>query len=70
MSYGFIDRVEQIQELNTFLDNFKSSQYRDDVLYELGNTYINSKVSNGIQTYDRLDQEFPRQPLHGASNDA
>jgi tetratricopeptide (TPR) repeat protein len=61
LSYGFIDRVDsKIQELNSFLDNFKSSQYRDDVLYELGNTYINSgKVTNGIQTYDRLIREFP-----------
>ena len=61
MSYGFIDRVDsKIQELNTFLDSFKSSQYRDDVMYELGNTYINSnQVSSGIQTYDRLIREFP-----------
>lgn len=61
MSYGFIDRVDsKIQELNTFLDNFKNSQYRDDVLYELGNTYINNdKMASGIQAYDRLIREFP-----------
>ncbi|PRP67234.1 tetratricopeptide repeat protein [Nonlabens agnitus] len=61
MSYGFIQRVEsKIEELNKFLSNYKTSQYRDDVMYELGNTYINNgQVNNGIKTYDRLISEFP-----------
>lgn len=62
ISYGFVGKNDRkIEDLNAFLRNFKTSVYRDDVLYELGNTYINTnKVSNGIQTYDRLISEFPQ----------
>lgn len=61
MSYGFIQRVDsKIEELNKFLTSYKTSQYRDDVMYELANTYINNnQVNNGISTYDRLISEFP-----------
>ncbi len=61
MSYGFIQRVEsKIEELQSFLVKYKASQYRDDVLYELANTYVNNgQINQGITTYDRLINEFP-----------
>lgn len=61
LSYGFIQRVEsKIEELTSFLSNYTTSPYKDDVLYELANTYINNnQVNNGIATYDRLINEFP-----------
>ncbi|AZQ43687.1 tetratricopeptide repeat protein [Nonlabens ponticola] len=61
LSYGFVNRADsKIETLNDFLNNYPSSPYRDDVLYELGNTYINNdRVANGLSTYDRLIQEFP-----------
>lgn len=61
ISYGFLQRMDsKVEELNSFLTKFKTSQYRDDVLYELGNTYINSdQISKGITIYDRLISEFP-----------
>ncbi|MEE2802241.1 MAG: tetratricopeptide repeat protein [Bacteroidota bacterium] len=62
ISYGFVGKPDRkIEDLKTFLNKFKRSPYRDDVLYELGNTYINNnQVNNGLQTYDQLISEFPR----------
>ncbi|MGJ8685265.1 MAG: tetratricopeptide repeat protein [Nonlabens sp.] len=62
ISYGFVGKNDRkIEDLNAFLNKFKTSAYRDDVMYELGNTYINTNnVNKGIQTYDRLINEFPQ----------
>lgn len=62
ISYGFVGKNDRkIEDLNGFLNKFNTSAYRDDVLYELGNTYINTgNVNKGIQTYDRLISEFPK----------
>ena len=62
ISYGFVGKNDRkIEDLNGFLNKFNKSAYRDDVLYELGNTYINTNnVDKGIQTYDRLINEFPQ----------
>jgi len=62
ISYGFVDKNDsKIEGLNNFLNKFNKSAYRDDVLYELGNTYINTNnVDKGLQTYDRLISEFPK----------
>ena len=62
ISYGFVGKNDRkIEDLNGFLNKFNKSAYRDDVLYELGNTYINTNnVNKGIQTYDRLINEFPQ----------
>ncbi|WP_124981160.1 tetratricopeptide repeat protein [Nonlabens xiamenensis] len=61
ISYGFVGKVDRkIEDLEGFIRRFKTSQYRDDVLYELGNTYINNdQMSKGIKTYDQLTREFP-----------
>ncbi len=59
ISYGFVDRTEKkIDELNSFINKFVASTYRDDALYELGNTYVNNNnTSQGIQTYKKLVSE-------------
>lgn len=61
ISYGFVDRVpKKIEELNAFINNFKNSQYRDDALFELGNTYTNkNQTQEALATYDKLHKEFP-----------
>jgi tetratricopeptide (TPR) repeat protein len=61
ISYGFVNRTDsKIQELRGFLDRYPNSTFRDDVLYELGNTYTaNDRVSSGISIYDQLIREFP-----------
>ena len=60
LSYGFVSKNDKkIEDFNKFLQTFKTSQYRDDALYELGNTYVNEgKVDLAIKTYDQLLAEF------------
>ena len=60
LSYGFVNRTDKkIEDLNLFLKTFPKSQYRDDVLFELGNTYTNdNKTDLAIKTYDQLTSEF------------
>jgi tetratricopeptide (TPR) repeat protein len=61
ISYGFVQRNDRkIEDLEAFINKFKTSSYRDDVLYELGNTYINTdQVSNGIVAYNKLITQYP-----------
>ncbi|MGL2967018.1 tetratricopeptide repeat protein [Flavobacterium sp. XGLA_31] len=60
LSYGFVSRNDKkIDDFNKFLTNFKTSQYRDDALFELGNTYVTeNKTDLAIKTYDQLLSEF------------
>lgn len=60
ISYGFVARNDRkIEDLNRFLQTYSKSQYRDDVLFELGNTYVNEeKTDLAIKTYDQLIAEF------------
>jgi tetratricopeptide (TPR) repeat protein len=60
ISYGFVAKNDKkISDFNTFLQNFKTSQYRDDALFELGNTYVTeNKTDLAIKTYDQLLSEF------------
>ena len=60
LSYGFVSRNDKkIDDFNKFLANFKTSQYRDDALFELGNTYVTeNKADLAIKTYDQLLSEF------------
>ena len=60
--YGFISKnSRKIDELNSFLELFPKSDYRDNALFELGNAYVveNNKES-AINTYDRLNTEFKK----------
>lgn len=60
ISYGFVQKNDKkIEDFNKFLQNFKSSQYRDDALFELGNTYVTEKKTDqALTTYDQLLREF------------
>ena len=60
LSYGFVGRNDsKIADFNKFLQNFKTSKYRDDALFELGNTYVaENKTDLAVKTYDQLLAEF------------
>ena len=60
ISYGFVQKNDKkIEDFNKFLQTFKTSQYRDDALFELGNTYVTEKNPElAIKTYDQLLSEF------------
>jgi TolA-binding protein len=60
ISYGFMSRNDKkIDELNNFLQMYKKSEYRDDVLFELANTYVTDKKNEqAIKTYDQLISEY------------
>ncbi|WP_293895281.1 tetratricopeptide repeat protein [Flavobacterium sp.] len=60
LSYGFVGKNNnKIEDFNSFLQKYKSSKYRDDALFELGNTYVTeNKTDLAIKTYDQLLTEF------------
>jgi len=62
ISYGFVDRADsKIEGLQEFARTFPKSIYRDDALYELGNTYLSQeKTPEALRTYDKLISELPK----------
>ncbi len=60
--YGFLSKNDKkIEELNVFLQLYPKSDFRDDALFELGNTYVaTNKQDLAIKTYDRLNTEFKK----------
>jgi tetratricopeptide (TPR) repeat protein len=60
MCYGFIAKNDRkIEELNSFLQLYPKSSYRDDAMYELANTYVASKQQDiALKTFDRLIGEY------------
>jgi len=56
ISYGFVARNEKkIEDLTKFVQTYPKSQYADDAMYELGNTYVTEKqTTQAIATYDKL----------------
>ncbi|KIC01075.1 tetratricopeptide repeat protein [Flavobacterium sp. JRM] len=58
--YGFMNKNDKkIEELNGFLQMYKKSEYRDDAMFELANTYAaEKKTEQAIKTYDQLVAEF------------
>ncbi|KIC00154.1 tetratricopeptide repeat protein [Flavobacterium sp. KMS] len=58
--YGFMNKNDKkIEELNGFLQMYKKSEYRDDAMFELANTYAaGKKTEQAIKTYDQLVAEF------------
>ncbi len=61
ISYGFVNRTQnKIDELNAFAGKYPRSVYRDDALYELGNTYVaQDRTNDAITTYDKLIRQLP-----------
>ena len=59
---GFLGNgTAKIEGLNTFLRLNPKSSLRDDALFELGNSYVKGgQEQQGLQTYDRLVEEFNR----------
>jgi len=62
MSYGFISKNNQkIVDLTKFLGAYPKSTLRDDVYYELGNSYIReNKNDDALQSYDNLLKYYKR----------
>lgn len=60
ISYGFVGKNDKkIEDLNSFMKLHPKSQYADDALYELGNTYVTqNNVNKAVETYDRLKNEY------------
>ncbi|CAM3456319.1 tetratricopeptide repeat protein [Aequorivita lipolytica] len=61
ISYGFVDRPDKkVEELIVFIKQYPKSVYRDDALYELGNTYVaQNKTNEAISAYDQLVRDIP-----------
>ncbi|AWX43582.1 hypothetical protein HME9304_00573 [Flagellimonas maritima] len=57
---GFLgNNSAKLEGLNRFLTRYPKSSFRDDALFELGNTYVKiDEEAKGLQTYDRLVEEF------------
>lgn len=62
ISYGFVDRSQKkLEALISFRTQYPRSIYRDDALYELGNTYLaKDKTAEAIAAYDQLEREIPK----------
>ncbi|UZO80894.1 tetratricopeptide repeat protein [Aquimarina sp. ERC-38] len=62
ISYGFVGKNDQkISDLDVFIKKYPGSNYKDDALFALGDTYISEdKVQDGIATYDRIIKETPK----------
>ena len=62
MCYGFMgNNKSKIDGLSQFVTRHPKSSLRDDALFELGNTYVKgNQESLGLQTYDRLIDQFGR----------
>lgn len=62
LSYGFVDRIpKKIEDLQSFIKKYTKSAFRDDAIFELGNTYTNQNQTElALKMYDQLHQEFPK----------
>jgi TolA-binding protein len=60
LCYGFVGKNDKkIEDLNSFLQAYSKSSYRDDALFELANTYVaTNKQDLALKTYDRLINEY------------
>jgi len=60
LCYGFLSKnSKKIEELNSFLTLYPKSEYQDDALFELGNTYVaENKQDLAIKTYDKIVTNF------------
>jgi TolA-binding protein len=60
ISYGFVGQnATKLKELKSFISRFPSSTLKDDVLFELGNSYIrDNKEQEGLEAYDQMIREY------------
>ncbi|NQV78443.1 MAG: tetratricopeptide repeat protein, partial [Lutibacter sp.] len=65
ISYGLINKEnDKIATLNSFLNTYLRSGYRDDALYVLGNSYINKNQNElALENFDQLILNYKRSPL-------
>ena len=65
ISYGLTgDANSKINELKSFLNQFKKSSYQDDALYVLGNSYIEKNETGlALESFNTLISNFKRSPL-------
>ena len=65
ISFGFLGQEQTKREaLDTFIGRFPNSSLKDDALFELGNSYVQSGTDNqAIASYDRLIRESPGSSL-------
>lgn len=61
ISYGFIGRLEEkLVALSQFGNRYPNSIYRDDALYELGNSLVaQDRSDDAIEAYDQLLRQLP-----------
>ena len=61
ISYGFVDKVFlKVEGLEEFFNKFPTSIYRDDALYELGNTYVSQEnYKDALSAYNTLIRSLP-----------
>ncbi|AOW21735.1 tetratricopeptide repeat protein [Urechidicola croceus] len=65
VSHGFIRQDDKkITELNTFLNKYPKSSYRDDAYYVLANEYVDAgENTKALEKYNYLIDHFKRSPL-------
>ena len=65
ISYGYVRQDSQkIEELNSFLNKFPKSTYKDDAYYILANEYVEAgENQKALEKYDFLITNFKRSPF-------
>jgi tetratricopeptide (TPR) repeat protein len=60
ISYGFVSKNDKkIEDLTKLIATYSKSKYRDDALFELGNTYVSEKKFElAINAYEQVLREF------------
>ena len=63
--HGFLgNNAQKTRILSEFVQRYPRSSYRDDALFELGNTFVrNGQNNQGLRTYDQLIETYARSPL-------
>ncbi len=61
IAFGLVDRPQKkIEELQSLITKFPNSNYTDDALYELAETYLAlNQPKEAIKYYARIQQDFP-----------
>ncbi len=59
--YGFVNKNDKkIENLQAFIQKFEKSDFADDAVFELGNTFVTqSNTTQAIATFDKLLNQYP-----------